>query len=387
MPARRARRIGVDQGRGQSDSTPSRHGPRREDRGAQLRRPARHGDDPAWPTPRGATSPTRRSSSATRSRSRSASIEATQPDAGVHRRGRHVRAGVHQRLGDDLRARLRQVAPPAPQPPQRHVPGHDALRRRAARSSARTASRPARSTRRRPSTRSSSRAWSPTSTSSTGSPRSRTASSASPTGKAFLQRRPQRRAAPCRRSPGARTCKSFKPRMSASQQHDKVRVTSYDPVTRKAIVGEATEPGSIPRAGARGARQGGERSAPSELLVSDRVANTADRGAHDRPEHARQARERLVRGRGHDGGRPRRQGRRQAQARGLRALRRRARRHVGHARLRPRRLPHALRDQRPQPAHADRRDAAEGRARLERRPRDRARDEHQGPRGRSAACA
>ena len=42
-------------------------------------------------------------------------------------------------------------------------------------------------------------------------------------------------------------------------------------------------------------------------------------GAHDRPEHARQAGERLVRGRGHDGGRPRRQGGRQAQARGLRA--------------------------------------------------------------------
>ncbi len=41
--------------------------------------------------------------------------------------------------------------------------------------------------------------------------------------------------------------KSFKPRMSAAQQHDTVKVTSYDPVTRAAVVGEATQPGSIPR--------------------------------------------------------------------------------------------------------------------------------------------
>ena len=50
--------------------------------------------------------------------------------------------------------------------------------------------------------------------------------------------------------------KSFKPRMSASQQHDTVKVTSYDPVTRAAVVGEATQPGIDPAPGAGGARQG-----------------------------------------------------------------------------------------------------------------------------------
>ena len=68
--------------------------------------------------------------------------------------------------------------------------------------------------------------------------------------------------------------KSFKPRMSAAQQHDKVKVTSYDPVTRAAVVGEATQPGSIPRP-AQEARSGAQTFGASELLVSDRVANTA----------------------------------------------------------------------------------------------------------------
>ena len=92
-------------------------------------------------------------------------------------------------------------------------------------------------------------------------------------GKAFLQ---QRRNG----APGAvptlawrENVKSFKPRMSASQQHCKVRVSSYDPVTRKAIVGEATEPGSI-TAPAREAREKAANFGPSELLVADRVANT-----------------------------------------------------------------------------------------------------------------
>jgi uncharacterized protein involved in type VI secretion and phage assembly len=69
--------------------------------------------------------------------------------------------------------------------------------------------------------------------------------------------------------------KSFKPRMSASQQHDTVKVTSYDPVTRAAVVGEATQPGSIPRP-AQEARDKASAFGASELLVSDRVANTAD---------------------------------------------------------------------------------------------------------------
>ena len=69
--------------------------------------------------------------------------------------------------------------------------------------------------------------------------------------------------------------KSFKPRMSAAQQHDKVKVSSYDPVSRAAVVGEATTPGALPRP-AQEVRDKASAFGASELLVSDRVANTAD---------------------------------------------------------------------------------------------------------------
>jgi uncharacterized protein involved in type VI secretion and phage assembly len=69
--------------------------------------------------------------------------------------------------------------------------------------------------------------------------------------------------------------KSFKPRMSAAQQHDKVKVSSYDPVSRAAVVGEATTPGRLPRP-AQEVRDKASAFGSSELLVSDRVANTAD---------------------------------------------------------------------------------------------------------------
>jgi len=69
--------------------------------------------------------------------------------------------------------------------------------------------------------------------------------------------------------------KSFKPRMSAAQQHDKVKVTSYDPVSKAAVTGEATQPGSLARP-AQEARDKAHAFGPSELLISDRVANTAD---------------------------------------------------------------------------------------------------------------
>jgi uncharacterized protein involved in type VI secretion and phage assembly len=69
--------------------------------------------------------------------------------------------------------------------------------------------------------------------------------------------------------------KSFKPRMSASQQPEKVRVASYDPATGKAVVGEASQPGTIPRA-AQEARDKAKTFGASELLVADRIANTPD---------------------------------------------------------------------------------------------------------------
>ena len=69
---------------------------------------------------------------------------------------------------------------------------------------------------------------------------------------------------------------SFKPRMSASQQHGTVKVSSYDPGTKKAITGEATAPAAISRI-AEEIRDIGKRVfGESELLVADRVANTPD---------------------------------------------------------------------------------------------------------------
>jgi phage protein D len=67
--------------------------------------------------------------------------------------------------------------------------------------------------------------------------------------------------------------KSFKPRMSAAQQHDKVKVTSYDPAKNTTIVGEATRPGALSRP-AQDVRDRAKSFGSSELLVSDRVANT-----------------------------------------------------------------------------------------------------------------
>jgi uncharacterized protein involved in type VI secretion and phage assembly len=93
-------------------------------------------------------------------------------------------------------------------------------------------------------------------------------------GKAFLQQRRNGGGSVPKLS-WRENVKSFKPRMSASQQHDKVRVASYDPVNRNAVVGEATQPGAISRP-AQEARDKAGSFGSSELLVADRVANTAD---------------------------------------------------------------------------------------------------------------
>jgi phage protein D len=93
-------------------------------------------------------------------------------------------------------------------------------------------------------------------------------------GRAFLQQR-RNGSGPVPTLDWRKNVKSFKPRMSAAQQHDTVKVTSYDPVTRAAVVGEASQPGTIPRP-AQEARDKAKSFGGSELLVSDRVANTAD---------------------------------------------------------------------------------------------------------------
>ena len=190
-------------------------------------------------------------------------IDATNPSRRLHRRDRHVRAGVHDRRGDDLRPRLRQVAPPAPQPPQRDVPGHDAVRRRQeGRRRERPAGRHDR-LRRRPSTRSCSRAWSPTSTSSTGSRRCENCEFGVSEGKAFLRQR--------RNGGGTvptlswrENVKSFKPRMSAAQQHDKRQGLELRPGQPRGGRRRGDDARAAPARGAGGARQGvGVRRAPS----------------------------------------------------------------------------------------------------------------------------
>jgi phage protein D len=69
---------------------------------------------------------------------------------------------------------------------------------------------------------------------------------------------------------------SFKPRMSASQQHSTVKVVSYDPATKKAITGEATAPAAISQAASQVRDIAKSMFGQAELLISDKIANTAE---------------------------------------------------------------------------------------------------------------
>ena len=168
-----------------------------------------------------------------------------------------------------------------------------------------------------PSTSSSSRAWSPTSTSSTGWPRARTARSASRTGKVFLQQRGNGNGA-VPTAEWRKNVKSFKPRVSASQQHDTVKVTSYDPKTKKAIVGEATAPSGVPKVDPGRARARARSSAAPSCWSPTRSRPHADEAKLI----AQSTLDKLASGsfeaEGMMEGDPARQGRRQDQARGLR---------------------------------------------------------------------
>jgi uncharacterized protein involved in type VI secretion and phage assembly len=66
---------------------------------------------------------------------------------------------------------------------------------------------------------------------------------------------------------------SFKPRMTAAQQHDSVRVTAYDPETKETFVGVASTPSAITPA-AQDARRLGQQFGSSELLIADRVVGS-----------------------------------------------------------------------------------------------------------------
>jgi uncharacterized protein involved in type VI secretion and phage assembly len=92
-------------------------------------------------------------------------------------------------------------------------------------------------------------------------------------GKAFLAHQ-RNGAGPVPTVAWRRNVKSFKPRLTATQQPEKVKVTSYDPVSRKAVVGEATAPAGISKA-AQEARDKAKSFGRAELHVGDRIANTA----------------------------------------------------------------------------------------------------------------
>ncbi len=217
----------------------------------------------------------------------------------------------------------------------------------------------------------------------------RTARSASPRARSFLaQQRNGSGAVP--KLAWRENVKSFKPRMSASQQHDSVKVASYDPETKQRGRRRGHDAERDPAAGAR--RRATRRKAfgGSELLVADRVANSAERGARrSRRARSTSSPSGSFEAEGDDGGQPRGQGRRQAQARGLRQpLRRRARTsasvtHVyGHGDFRTRfaisgRNPRTLTDVMRPKAERD----------WDAGPRHRARHEHPGPARSSAACA
>jgi uncharacterized protein involved in type VI secretion and phage assembly len=93
-------------------------------------------------------------------------------------------------------------------------------------------------------------------------------------GKAFLRRR-HNGSGPVPRFAWRENVVSFKPRMTAAQQPDKVRVVNYDPVKKAAVVGEATAPGAIPPV-AQEVREQAKTFGSSELVVSDRIVTTAD---------------------------------------------------------------------------------------------------------------
>ena len=157
--------------------------------------------------------------------------------------------------------------------------------------------------------------------------------------------------------------------MSASQQHDSVKVVELRPEDEaRRSSARRRRRGGLAERRRRSRDKAQDASAAAQLLIADRSPTAPRRRKHDRAEHARQARRRLVRGRGRDGGQP------GVKAGGKLKLEGFGQRFdgehyvtLGHPRLRPRRLPHALRDQRPQPAHAHRRDAPEERARLDAR--------------------
>ena len=175
-------------------------------------------------------------------------------------------------------------------------------------------------------------------------------------GKVFLAA-PRNGAAPCRRSPGARTLKSFQPRMTgvaaARQVRSRARTRRRSGGRRQGVASRR----SSPRRPAEAARQAQGLRRP-ELLVADRDRQQRRRGRDDRPEHARQARQRLARGRGRRATATRR-------SRPAARSRSRARQRFGGEYVvtsathvyGARRLPHHVSRQRPRPAHARRPDA------------------------------
>ena len=173
---------------------------------------------------------------------------------------------------------------------------------------------------------------------------------------------------------------SFKPRMSATQQPNSVKVTGWDPKAKQQVSATASSPRALSTTGTQARNTATSSFGSSELLIADRVVANAGE-ANDL---AQSTMDRLAGGaleaEGTMQGDPSVQAGGKIQLKGFGAVvRRRAPRLGRHAHLRARQLQDPVHDQRPQPAHADRHDAPEERARLGQRADRRHRHEHERP--------
>ena len=171
---------------------------------------------------------------------------------------------------------------------------------------------------------------------------------------------------------------SFKPRMTTVQQPTRVVVRSYDPATKQELVGTATSANGLPAAVAA-QRDKAKKFGEAELLVSDRIANTqgeVQQIAQSTMDHLASG---FFEADGVTTGNPHLRAGGQAQDLRGRPLQRRVLPHERRPELRARQLQDPLRHLRPALAHAHRRHAAEGGARLGRQARRGARHEPQRP--------
>ena len=211
----------------------------RADRGAQLHRPARHGDDPdRRPGGQGGRRAAYKIGDTVEIRL--GTVEASRRPARLQGRDRGLRGASSRRRRRCISFRAYDaVAPPAAQPPQRDVPGHDDVGHRHRRCCRPAGVQLGHDRERRATVHKFMQQSMETDLDFLRAARGDGQLRVRRGGRARLPRpAPQRHRLRRRRSHGARTPISFKPRMTAAQQHDSVTVRSYDPETKETFVGD-----------------------------------------------------------------------------------------------------------------------------------------------------